>query len=211
LSRGDLTEVEWRILRVLLPVERKRGRGRPPEDNRNIINGILWRLRTGAPWRDQKNTGNGTRSTGASAAGAPAACGRVWPPRSPRPWPRADITTSTALQFARMSRQRVEKGDSSTSSWPLAGWTSKIHCLGDARGRPIAFDLTAGEAVAGAGARSTKFNDWGSQPSLCVPKRALPGHTATADNIARVGDSFCRACGGVCVQEEQNQRLGTGT
>jgi len=55
LSRGDLTEVEWRILRVLLPVERKpgkRGRGRPPEDNRNIINGILWRLRTGAPWRD---------------------------------------------------------------------------------------------------------------------------------------------------------------
>jgi hypothetical protein len=39
LSRGDLTEVEWRILRVLLPRERKpgkRGRGRPPEDNRSI-------------------------------------------------------------------------------------------------------------------------------------------------------------------------------
>ena len=38
-----------------LEVERepgKRGRGRPPEDNRNIINGILWRLRTGAPRRD---------------------------------------------------------------------------------------------------------------------------------------------------------------
>jgi transposase len=55
LSRGDLTEVEWRILRVLLPIERKpgkRGRGRPPEDNRSIIDGILWRLRTGAPWRD---------------------------------------------------------------------------------------------------------------------------------------------------------------
>ena len=55
MSRGDLTEVEWRILRVLLPVERargQRGRGRPPQDNRNIINGILWRLRTGAPWRD---------------------------------------------------------------------------------------------------------------------------------------------------------------
>ena len=36
-------------VKVLLPVERepgKRGRGRPPEDNRNIINGILWRLRT---------------------------------------------------------------------------------------------------------------------------------------------------------------------
>jgi transposase len=55
LSRGDLTEAEWRILSVLLPIERepgKRGRGRPPQDNRNVINGILWRLRTGAPWRD---------------------------------------------------------------------------------------------------------------------------------------------------------------
>ena len=55
MSRGDLTEAEWRILKVLLPVERKpgkRGRARPPEDNRNLINGILWRLRTGAPWRD---------------------------------------------------------------------------------------------------------------------------------------------------------------
>ena len=55
LSRGDLTEVEWRILKVLWPVERepgKRGRGRPPQRNRNIINGVLWRPRTGAPWRD---------------------------------------------------------------------------------------------------------------------------------------------------------------
>lgn len=55
MSHGDLSEVEWRILKVLLPVERepgKRGRARPPDDNRNVIDGILWRLRTGAPWRD---------------------------------------------------------------------------------------------------------------------------------------------------------------
>ena len=55
MSRGDLTEAEWRVLKGLLPIEReagKRGRGRPPEDNRNIINGIRWRLRCGTPWRD---------------------------------------------------------------------------------------------------------------------------------------------------------------
>jgi transposase len=53
LSRGDLTEAEWRILKGLLPIDAaNRGRGRRPEQNRSIINGILWRLRTGAPWRD---------------------------------------------------------------------------------------------------------------------------------------------------------------
>jgi transposase len=53
LSRGDLTEAEWRVLKGLLPIDPdKRGRGRPPKQNRSIINGILWRLRCGAPWRD---------------------------------------------------------------------------------------------------------------------------------------------------------------
>jgi len=53
LSRGDLTQPEWRVLKGLLPVEQPLGkRRRPPQDNRNVINGILRRLRTGAPWRD---------------------------------------------------------------------------------------------------------------------------------------------------------------
>lgn len=53
LSRGDLTEAEWRILKGLLPIESaNRGRGRRPEENRSIVNGILWRLRCGTPWRD---------------------------------------------------------------------------------------------------------------------------------------------------------------
>jgi transposase len=53
LSRGDLTEAEWRVLKVLLPIDAEnRGPGRPPEQSRYIINGILWRLRCDAPWRD---------------------------------------------------------------------------------------------------------------------------------------------------------------
>ncbi|MEJ2623127.1 MAG: transposase [Pseudolabrys sp.] len=42
-------------MKGLLPVERdpgECGRGRPPEENRNIINGTLWWLRMGAPWWD---------------------------------------------------------------------------------------------------------------------------------------------------------------
>jgi transposase len=51
LGRGDLSESEWRILDQLLPATKGR-RGRPPLDRRATVNGILWRLRTGAPWRD---------------------------------------------------------------------------------------------------------------------------------------------------------------
>ncbi|WGJ08514.1 transposase [Brucella intermedia] len=53
MSRGDLSESEWRVLKDLLPIEAfNRGRGRRPEPNRAIINGILSRLRCGTPWRD---------------------------------------------------------------------------------------------------------------------------------------------------------------
>lgn len=51
MSRGNLSEVEWHLLKPLLPAERGR-RSRPAFDNRRIVNGSLWRVRTGAPWRD---------------------------------------------------------------------------------------------------------------------------------------------------------------
>lgn len=51
MSRGDLSETEWRLLKPLLPPERGR-KSRPAFDNRQMIDGILWRIRTGAPWRD---------------------------------------------------------------------------------------------------------------------------------------------------------------
>ncbi|CAB4326868.1 transposase [Brucella sp. 191011898] len=53
MSRGDLSKSEWRILKALLPIEAvNRGCGRRPEQNRAIINSILWRLCCGTPWRD---------------------------------------------------------------------------------------------------------------------------------------------------------------
>lgn len=51
MSRGDLSEAEWRLLKDFLPAERGR-KSRPALDNHRIVNGILWRIRTGAPWRD---------------------------------------------------------------------------------------------------------------------------------------------------------------
>jgi transposase len=51
MNRGDLTNEEWEKLQPLLPPQKQKT-GRPALDHRQIINGILWILRTGAPWRD---------------------------------------------------------------------------------------------------------------------------------------------------------------
>lgn len=49
--RGDVTDVEWKIIGSLLPAERGRG-CRPAHDNRRFLNGMLYVLRVGCPWRD---------------------------------------------------------------------------------------------------------------------------------------------------------------
>ncbi|MGQ2964012.1 MAG: transposase, partial [Agrobacterium sp.] len=46
MARGDLTDMEWRIIEGLLPTERGR------KDNRQYLNGMLHVLRVGCPWRD---------------------------------------------------------------------------------------------------------------------------------------------------------------
>ena len=51
MNRGDLTDEQWERLQALLPAQKPRT-GRPNLDHRTIVNGILWILRTGAPWRD---------------------------------------------------------------------------------------------------------------------------------------------------------------
>jgi transposase len=51
IRRGELTNQRWERLQPLLPAQ-KPNTGRPAHDHRTILNGILWILRTGAPWRD---------------------------------------------------------------------------------------------------------------------------------------------------------------
>ena|SRR5262252_7467542 len=49
MHRGELTDEQWAKLAPLLPAP---AAGRPPIDHRRMLNGMLWILRTGAPWRD---------------------------------------------------------------------------------------------------------------------------------------------------------------
>ena len=49
--RYEVTDAEWEKLSPYLGNNQKK-MGRPQTDNRKLLNGVLWILRTGAPWRD---------------------------------------------------------------------------------------------------------------------------------------------------------------
>jgi transposase len=47
MARFDLTDFEWDVIEPLLPTK-----ARGVKRDRRVLNGIFWRLRTGAPWAD---------------------------------------------------------------------------------------------------------------------------------------------------------------
>jgi len=51
-KRHELTDGEWERLGKYFPQPRPGQLGRPRNDDRQMLNGILWIVRTGAPWRD---------------------------------------------------------------------------------------------------------------------------------------------------------------
>lgn len=50
VGRGEVTDAAWARIESLLPPVQ--GEGRRWRDHRQVLNAILWKLRTGAPWRD---------------------------------------------------------------------------------------------------------------------------------------------------------------
>src|SRR5437016_11895648 len=49
MGRGDTSDAQWRLIGPLLPKQKRGGKWK---DHRLMFDGILWVLRTGAPWRD---------------------------------------------------------------------------------------------------------------------------------------------------------------
>jgi hypothetical protein len=50
-EEASLTDEQWALVRPLLPPQRG-GTGRPPNDHRAVLGGILWVARTGSSWRE---------------------------------------------------------------------------------------------------------------------------------------------------------------
>jgi transposase len=49
VMRYELSNKEWSIIRMMFPTK---PRGVRRVDDRRVLNGIFWVLRSGAPWRD---------------------------------------------------------------------------------------------------------------------------------------------------------------
>ena len=50
MTRHGLTDDQWDLIADVFPPPARTGR--PPRDPREMVDGILWILRTGSPWRD---------------------------------------------------------------------------------------------------------------------------------------------------------------
>ena len=142
--RYELTDNEWSAIKPMLP---NKPRGVPRVNDRRVLNGIFWVLRSGAPWRDLPNI-----------FGPYTTCYN----RFVR-WPGAGVWSKimntlagahdTAVQMIDTSIVRVHQhGACITGNLTQSmgrsrgGLTSKIHPLVDTNGLPVRLALTAGEA-----------------------------------------------------------------
>jgi transposase len=144
IMRYKLKDHEWAAIKPMLP---NKPRGVPRVNDRRVLNGIFWILRSGAPWRDlPDNFGPYTTCYNRFVRWRRAG---VW----------AKIMSAlagahdAAVQMIDTSIVRVHqhgacitrnRGQSMGRS--RGGLTSKIHAVVDTNGLPVRLALTAGEA-----------------------------------------------------------------
>ncbi|MGW5886267.1 IS5 family transposase [Streptomyces sp. EAG2] len=149
MRRHELSDAEWEFVRPLLPVSL---RGRKRLDDRRVLNGIVWKFRTGTAWRDvperygpwatlhtrfRRWAADGTfdRMLRAAQAKADAAGDIEW-------LVSVDSTIIRAHQHGAGARKGGLRDPALGRS--RGGLTSKIHLACDGRGRPLGFVVTGG-------------------------------------------------------------------
>ena len=142
--RYELTDHEWAAIRPMLP---NKPRGVARVNDRRILNGIFWVLRSGAPWRDLPD-GFGPYTT---------CYNRFVRWRRAGFWSRIMNALAgahdAAVQMIDTSIVRVHqhgacitRNKRQSMGRSRGGLTSKIHVIVDTNGLPLRLALTAGEA-----------------------------------------------------------------
>ena len=145
MSRYELTDFEWRVIAPLLP---NKPRGVPRVDDRRVLNGIFWVLRSGAPWRDLPER-YGPRTT---------CYNRFVRWRKAGVWDRLmdavsaafdgdiQMIDSTSIRAHQQAATAKKRGQDHCLGRSRGGLTTKIHVVVDARGLPVRLGLSAGQA-----------------------------------------------------------------
>ncbi|WEH31865.1 IS5 family transposase [Streptomyces sp. AM 3-1-1] len=152
MRRHELTDESWALIAPLLAPGRM---GRPVRDRRQVVNGILWKLSTGAAWRDLPERYGPWKTVYERF--------RCW--SADGTWDRllayvqqhsdavgqvdwtlvcVDSTTVRAHQHAAGARKGGQAWPGEAIGRSRGGLTTKIHLACDGKGRPLAFTLTAG-------------------------------------------------------------------
>jgi transposase len=152
MARDIITNEQWKRLRPLLPPQKPKT-GRPAKNHRVVVNGILWLMRTGAPWRDLP-TEYGPWQTVASRFYRWRRAG-VWEhilqtlqqqtdANGQIDWEKhyLDSTVIRAHQHASGAKRR---GRDEALGRSQGGIGTKVHLRAEGGGKPMVFVLTAGQ------------------------------------------------------------------
>jgi transposase len=145
IMRYELTDFEWAAIRPFLP---NKPRGVPRVNDRRVLNGIFWILRSGAPWRDLPE-GIGPYTT---------CYNRFVRWRMAGIWDLIMEALAEAhdgsVQMIDTSIVRVHQhggcaggGETRLMGRSRGGLTTKIHACVDTNGMPVRLELTTGEAL----------------------------------------------------------------
>ncbi|MHA5023706.1 IS5 family transposase [Streptomyces sp. SD35] len=156
MRRHELTDQEWELLAPLIP---RAATGRPRVEDRQVINGMVYKIRTGISWRDLPDRygpwktvytrfrryaldGVFTRALQQIQAHADAAGDIDW-------LVQIDSTIVRAHQHAagagRKGGSSRDEPDDHALGRSRGGLTTKIHIACDGKGRPLAILLTPGQ------------------------------------------------------------------
>ncbi|MBR0706291.1 MULTISPECIES: IS5 family transposase [Bradyrhizobium] len=141
--RYELTDGEWAAIRPMLP---NKPRGVPRVNDRRVLNGIFWVLRSGAPWRDLPEAFPYTtcynRFVRWRRAGVWAAIMKALAAAHDPALQMIDTSIARVHQHGAC----INRNKRQCMGRSRGGLTSKIHAVVDTNGLPVRLALTPGEA-----------------------------------------------------------------